>query len=362
MGARFSNGFFFPRFPALSLAAALFLLPSTAFSQDSEALASYFGDKRITINVGFSPGGGYDVFSRLVARYAGKHLPGNPSFIVRNLPGGGGLRGLRATMRARPDGLSIGLLHPRFVQRELAGKDVPDFDLKTVMVLGSPSGLRVPRMWCARKDVATSWEEIMALGRPVTSGATAPGASFGLGPQFVEAVGGPIKMVYGYGGTSEIMAATDRGELDSTDRCTEEHVPRLFPEWIKKKILAPIFWWERKPSEEWIEQLGASMPPHILDIVDATEEQKTTLEVAIGFAVMNRIFVMPPGVKESIYQAWKSAFEATTQDPEFRKAAAVAGLEVGLATADDFRKTIDSYEKLSPEGKELLKELIGLSS
>lgn len=362
MHARFLKVFLFSRFPVLGLVAALFLLPSTAFSQESGALVSYFRDRLITINVGFSPGGGYDVFARLVARFAGKHLPGNPSFIVRNLPGGGGLRGLRATMRATPDGLTIGLLHPRFVQRELAGKDVPDFDLKTVMVLGSPSGLRVPRLWCIRKNVASSWKEIMALGRPVTSGATAAGASFGLGPQFVEAVGGPIKMVYGYGGTSELMAAVDRGELDSTDRCTEEHVPRLFPEWIKKKILAPIFWWERKPSEEWMKQLGESLPPHVLDIVDATEEQKTTLEVAIGFAVMNRIFVMPPGVDQSIYQAWKSAFETTTRDPEFRKAAAVAGLEVGLATAEDFRKTIDSYEKLSPGGKELLKKLIGLSS
>jgi tripartite-type tricarboxylate transporter receptor subunit TctC len=74
---------------------------------------------------------------------------------------------------------------------------------------------------------------------------------------------------------------------------------------------------------------------------------------------MSRIFVMPPGVPDEIYEAWKSAFEATTRDPGFRKAAEVAGYEVGLATAEDFYKTIRGYEGLGVEARALHKELIG---
>jgi hypothetical protein len=337
------------------------VLASVASSraQQPADLAQKFETRPVTILVGFAPGGGYDVVARLVARYSGKHLPGSPKIIVQNMPGGGGLRGLQATMKAKPDGLTIGLLHPRFVQRDLAGIKVPDFDVRTVRVLGSPTSLRVPRLWCANRKIATSWAEIEKLGRPLTNGATAAGASFGLGPQFVEVLGGPVKMVYGYGGTSEIMAAFDRGELEATDRCTDEHVPRLFPEWVERKALAPIFWWEAEASKDWLGQLGVSRVPHLFDIFKATEEQRKTFDVAIEFATMSRIFVMPPGVPDDMYNAWRKAFEATTRDPGFLEAAKVAGLEVGLGTAEDFARTIQAFDALSPAGRKLLVDLVG---
>jgi len=339
--------------------AVVFLLPERGWGQRSEEeLAELFETKPVTILVGSAPGGGYDTFARLVARHVGKYLPGNPSFIVNNVPGGGHLRALRKAMKATPDGLTIGLLHPRWVQREVTGTDVPDFDLKTVRVLGSPSAIKVPRMWCARRSLATNWDEVKKLGRPLTSGGQAPGASFGIGAEFVEKLGGPIKMVYGYGGTSEIMAAFDRGELDGTDRCTEESVPRLFPGWITEKSVAPIFWWEKEPSKDWLGQLGATKIPHLFEVVDATPEEKSAFNVANQFNTFSRIFVTQPGVPDDVYEVWKKAFEATTKDPDFIKAAEVAGLEVGLGTAQDFDETVKVYNELSPEGQKLLKNLI----
>lgn len=346
----------------LVLAAALLIPALPSGAQQSRDLAKLFESKPVKIIVGSAPGGGYDTFARMVARFSGKHLPGNPSFIVQNIPGGGQLRGLRAAMKSRPDGLTLGLLHPRFVQRELAGIDVPDFDLKTVRVLGSPSASNVSRIWCARRSIATSWDEIVKLGRPLTGGDSAPGASFGLGPQFVEAIGGPVKMVYGYGGTSEIMAAFDRGETDSINRCTEEHVPRLFPNWVKDRVVAPIFWWEREPSKDWLGQLGVSKVPYIMDVVKPNQDQRSAFELAVRFNTFSRTFVTPPGVPDDMYYAWKKAFEATTRDPGFLKAAEAAGLEVGLGTADDFNQLVDSFAKLSPAGTKMLKTLIGQGS
>lgn len=344
-----------------ALALMLSPAPSTP-AQTSPDLAKLFETKPITIVVGSAPGGGYDVFARIVARFVGKYLPGNPSFVIQNIPGGGQLRGLRAAMRSAPDGLTLGVLHPRFVQRELAGIDVPDFDLKKVRVLGSPSAITVPRIWCVRRSVATSWDDLEKLGRPVTNGDTGPGASFGLGPQFVSLIGGPVKMVYGYGGTSEIMAAFDRGETDSIDRCTEEHVPRLFPKWIDSKILAPIFWWEREPSKDWLGKLGVIKVPYIFDVVKAEREQRSAFELAVRFNTFSRTFVAPPGVPDNVYATWKKAFEATTKDPGFIKAAEAAGLEVGLGTADDFNELVDSFSKLSPAGVKILKDLVGQAS
>ncbi len=339
--------------------AALFFFPPTASAQKSGDLAKHFESKPVTIIVGSSPGGGYDTFSRLVARFAGKYLPGNPTFIVRNVPGAGQLRGLRRAMRSKPDGLTIGLLHPRFVKRELTGIDVPDFDLKTVRVLGSPSSNKVERIWCARRSIATTWDGVKRVGHPLTTGGNAPGASFGLGPEFAIALGGPIKMVYGYGGTSEIMAAFDRGEVEAVDRCTAEHVPRLFPSWVKDRILAPIFWWEKEPSRDWLGQLGSGKVPHIFKVTKPNKDQRNAFELAVQFNTFSRIFITPPGVPDNIYNAWRKAFEASTRDPGFIKAAAAAGFEVGLGTAKDFNRLLKVYDKLSPTGVDLLKQLTG---
>lgn len=335
-------------------------MPLPTLAQAPKDLAEHFGRKPLTIIVPTSPGGGYDTFARMVARFVGKHLPGNPRFLVQNIPGGGQLRGLRTTMRSRPDGLTIGMLHPRFVQRELAGVDVPDFDLKTVRVLGTPSGIRRSRIWCVQRNIATNWNEMLKLGRPLTSGGDQPGAAFGLGPQFVEALGGPIKMVYGYSGTSEIMAGFDRGETEGVDRCVEENVPRLFPNWIKNKTVAPIFWWEKEPSSDWLGQLGTpGKIPHVHEVMKPTDDQKNAFEVANHFLVFSRLFVTPPGVADNVYEAWRKGFEQTTRDPGFIKAADAAGLDVGLGTAEDFRSSLRKFDALKPEGRNLFKKLIG---
>ena len=359
-----AKGILFHRFLQLSAFGALALyvvFPSTALGQQNAALASHFSGKPVTIIVGSSPGGGYDISARLIARFVGKYLPGNPSFIIQNMPGAGQLRGLRATMKAKPDGLTIGQLHPRFVVQELFGKDVAGFDLDTVNVLGTPTGVDYPRMWCTRRDLATSWQDILKLGKPVTVGANAPGGlSATLGPEFVQALGGPVRIIFGYGGASEVMAGFDRRELDSIQYCTDDYVPRLFPEWIKQKRLAPIFWWSAKPSDDYVGQLGSSNLPHIADALGATADQRKALEVAMGFGRMGRLLVAPPGLDNRIYQVWKTALEAAVRDPEFKKVAAAAELDVGLGTAEEFRENNAALKRLPKNMQEMVKKLAGM--
>ncbi|MBI2987017.1 MAG: hypothetical protein HYY45_09645 [Deltaproteobacteria bacterium] len=354
------HGFSSPPAAAAMLATVIFFVSLSTWAQERD-LAEYFKGKKVEIVVGSAPGGGYDLNARLIARFIGKYLPGGPSaVVVRNMPGGGGQRGLGATMRARPDGLTVGTLQTRWVLRELLGIDVPDFDLDTARFLGSPSGgAKRERMLCVRRDVATSWEGVLKLGRPIRVGSSGRAAQASIGPEFVELIGGPIKMIYGYGGMAEVMAAFDRGELDMV-RCTEEVVARPYPEWIKKKILAAVFWWNAAPSEDWLRRLEAPTPPHLFDAVKPTEEQKRVFQVAVGLLeTMTRAFVMPPGVPNDIYQAWRNAFEATVRDPEFVKGAEVAVLEVGLATVEDFERVIRGFRELSPAGRGLVKKLMG---
>ena len=121
-----------------------------------------------------------------------------------------------------------------------------------------------------------------------------------------------------------------------------------------------MFWWSAKPSGDYLSQLGAPDLPYIADAMGVTAEERKAFEVAIGFGRMGRLLVAPPGVAEPIYQAWTSALAATVKDPEFKKAAAVAALDVGLGTAEQFRDNNAALKQLPQNLQDLVRTLAGM--
>lgn len=327
----------------------------------------YFSGRTVTINVGFSPGGGYDTFSRLFAANIANYMPGNPRFVVRNLPGSGGLRGIQQTLMDDADGLTVGILHPRFVKRELAGEDVEGFDVSNIRFVGSASAVGNTEALYVRSDIATSWEEVVALGRDITLGMTEPGSSTGTGGAFIQATGGPVNVVYGYGGTSEILAAVDRGELDSTTAASPELTPNLFPEWIDEQFVVPVLRWGWEPEDDpefggWMEALGTEIPPHIFDVLGVNESQQTVFELSEALDnTISRVFILHPDTDQAVADAWRDAFREMVADPEFVEAAAIAGYETGYADPETMRQTIqDGVDLLDdPALRELFVALAG---
>ena len=304
----------------------------------------HFKNKRISINVGFSPGGGYDTFGRVVAKFLPNHLPGNPRIIVRNLTGGGGERIFRPTLvDIEPEGYAAAVVHPRFFKRELVGIDVPDFDMNEVRIIGTASAVSTVSAQFAFRDLGTTWDEAVAnAGGELTVGATEPGDSGGLATTFIELVGGPIKNVYGYPGSSDIAAAFDRREIDITTRGSEATAKSLFPEWVEQQQIVPLFYWGADPADDpgfvnyVVNDLGAELPPHVFDIIDLTEEQKTLFSVTETINdKMSRLFIMHPDTPDHIYQVWVDAFRATAHDPAFLEAMALLNREVGYAGPDE---------------------------
>ncbi len=312
---------------------------------DAEA---HFNGKRIVLNVGFSPGGGYDTYARLMGRYLPKYLPGDPSFVVRNIPGAGGARVLRATLTdAAPDGLTASVVHPRFFKRELVGTDVEHLDINTVKIIGTASAVKTTAAMYAFKSYATSWEEVVAKGEDASVGATAPGDSGGLAAAFIELIGGPINNVYGYGGTSDIAAAFDRGEINLSTRGGPDTARSLFPEWIEGQLIVPVFRWGADPADDpeftnyVLNDLNAEIPPHVYDIIEVSDKQKALLDVTETINdKMGQLFIMHPDTPEHIYQIWLDAFRNTAADPEFRQAAALLGREVGYAGPDEISQVL----------------------
>ncbi len=333
-----------------------------AGSASAAEMEKYFAGKTITIIVGSSPGGGVDTTARLYAKFASKHHPGHPRFIVKNIKGGGQLKGLQTGMRAKPDGMTAVSLHPRWAVRSILGQDLGPFDVRTARVMGSPVAVGRPGVICADRKAFGSWKDVLSSKQPLKVGGSAPGGQRELGAALLSLVGGPIKIVYGYGGSSESLAAFDRGELNGT-ACAEDIIPRLFPEWLPQKRLVPLFWWTNPPSDDYVKRMGATEKPvNVIDLpgVNFTEEHKVALRVAQKMFVFTRALLLPPDTPDDIYQAWKKAYEATIQDPELVATAAKAGIVIGLGRAEDFREAIADAGKLSKDGLALFKKLMGV--
>ena len=218
----------------------------------------YFGGKTIRIITGTSPGGGYDTFSRIVAATAERYFPESTRFIVQNLPGAGQLRGLRAVLTSEPDGLTIGPVHSRWFARQLLVGDVDGFDLDKVYILGSPTFTIGEEGFCLDKNFASSWQDVLDRGLTIKVGSVGPGNEPAI--EFMIENGAPFKLIYGYGGSSEIMAAFDRSETDGTSRCGPGTAGRLYPEWIEQGRMVPIFYSKKPYNDEWLANLGHTGP------------------------------------------------------------------------------------------------------
>ncbi len=325
--------------------------------------AGYFGGKTIKIIVGFSPGGGYDAYSRLVAKAVERLMPGNPNVIVSNLPGGGALRALQETMRSRPDGLTTHPMANRHPAAEAAGADLDDFDLNTVIMLGTPNFIQTHAALCVRREVAENWDDVLALGRPITFGTSALGGN-AIGGQFAEALGAPVKVVLGYEGTADVQAAIDRNELDATDRCDTFFIDPFFPEWYEERKLMPLFYWRTPINQGFLDQMNTGLQsgdvPHLFDAVNPNDEQKAAFLLAQNLESMTRMFVLAPETPDEIVQTWRRVFREVTEDAGFQADAAALSREVNYGDPEILKADIDKARGFSAQACQLFADLYGV--
>ena len=335
---------------------AVLLLAGHVAAQDVS-----FKGKTVDLIVGTGAGTGYDLLSRMFAKVATKHLPGSPRFIVRNIPGGAGLKATQYMNRKKPDGLTVGPHFTSLVMKELAGVDVPGFDVKELIILGAPTLVDDNYTICADRNVVKSWEDMLKMGRPLRMASQRPGIGrVPMGGEFVQLVGGPMKLIYGYKSVAEEMAAFARGETEVVT-CLKRRLPRMYPELIEKKRLVPIFWWNAPPSEEWLKQMDAKMPRNILDLpgLKISEAQKVAFNTAVNIHQSLRAFMLPPKAPKAIVDTWRKAFKATIEDPEFVKIANAAAYDVGYGSPEHYEKQLATIKDLPPDGELFFQKLMG---
>lgn len=340
------------------------ILHSPGASAQPRDLAKWMRGKELKIVVPFRAGGGNDLAARIIARTGSKYFPGKPQIRVVNRPGGGGLRGIRYTYKQPNDGLTSGLLHPRFILRPMIGIKIQGFDPSKIRLVANVFAGKSGQYLCVRRTVATSWQQVLALKRSITFGDSGYGTSGGAGALFLQLTGAPVKVVTGYGGTSGIIAALDRGELDSGRACLigkGDTIERLHPEWLKRPTyLVPIAYYGAKPDKARLDELGLKVPPLLFDLagVKYTKGQREAFELNDRLvAVGNHSLWLPPGVPDDMFNAWHGMLEHLKTDPKFNELSEAGNEETGYISGTDLEKLIGRAKHLPPDGTAMLKSL-----
>jgi len=308
------------------LSLCLFLAGAAMQTARADGVADFYRGKTISLVVSSSPGGGYDTLTRAVARFLGKHIPGNPAVVVRNMPGAGGIVATKFIAAVAPrDGLTIACVLNNTPYEPLFGTKEADYDATKLTWLGTPSvetGLLI--IW------HTSPIKTLDDARKMQMTAGSSGANSG--PSFYarllnELLGLKIKIVVGYAGQNEAYLAMERGELDSFGLTFWSSLTSVKSDWLRDNKIRILV--QYGPEKE------AALPdvPYGPDLVNA--DDRTLFEAADAPLAAGRPFVAPPDLPPERAAALRSALLATFKDPEFLAEADKQRLEINKPTSGE---------------------------
>jgi tripartite-type tricarboxylate transporter receptor subunit TctC len=318
-----------------SLSAALALAACGASEPGSagSSAGDFYRGQTVSIIVGSGAGGGFDTTARLVARHIGRHIPGEPTVIVVNMPGGGGLVAANHVFSAAAkDGTIVGLFHEAQVMNQVTHGEGVQFDLRQFNWLGS--SYDDPNVCIVRADApVTTFKEMIGRGMPIAVGGTGPGSNTYDAPRVLAAAtGANIKAVAGYPTTNDVRVGVERGEIQGM--CLGwESVQSASGEWLKDGY-AKVF-----------VQNGAERHPDLMDVPLALEfakdeHSKTLLRLVDAPGAMAKPFALPPGVDPARVAIMRAALAATYGDPMFLEEAQAMHLAFQPKTPEQIQQIL----------------------
>ena len=294
--------------------------------------ADFYQGKTVTIIVGFTAGGGYDLTARLYARHWGRFIPGNPSIVVSNLPGAGSAVAATSLYTATPqDGTRLGVIAGGAVIEPLLGTQAK-YDARRFQWIG---GRATEPSVCALWHEANVKTFADALKMEATVGASGPGSRTVTYPRLLnDLVGAKFKVVSGYPGGNEISLAMERREVDGHCGLAWGSAKGRLADWLKSGKL------------NMIAQFALTRAPDLPDVPTAGEFAKNeTDRKAIEFlesdAVLAWPLLAPPGAPAERVAELRASFVAMLKDPQFLADAEKQKLDIEPVSGDELRKVVD---------------------
>src|SRR5262245_53458251 len=332
---------------ALLLAATVLF---TAGKAAAQSVSEFYAGRQITFIVGASAGGGYDRQARLVARHLGKHIPGTPTIIVQNMPGAGSLAATNYIYNAAAkDGSVIALVMRSMLLIRNWNPQSVRFDLVHLNWIGSiNSEVALVAAWhtAPHKSANDLFEQELIVG-----GTT--GVDPETTPRLLNAlIGTKFKIVNGYPGTTEIILAMERGELQGIGDWSWSSMKTARPDWLREKKITLLMQAALHKEPELADL------PSALDFVKNDADRKV-MELYLTQKTLARPLIVPPGVAPERLTALKAAFAALAHDDDFLADARTTGIDVAPIAGEAVDRIIAMISSAPPETTERLGKAIG---
>jgi tripartite-type tricarboxylate transporter receptor subunit TctC len=342
-----------------SIGAGLAALVLAAPPALADEVADFYKGKTVTVIVGYSPGGGYDTYARVLAKHIGKYIPGNPTVVIQNMPGAGSLVAANHLFKIAPkDGTAFGTFARNMPMLGMIGTDQNvQFDPRQFTWLGSSSSFANDAyVLLTRKDAKIkSLEEARKPGGPeLVLGSTAEGVSSdAMAIVLRDMLGLNIKLITGYRDSSELFLAMERKEVEGrTTGLSGVYANK--PDWLAKdgpmQVLVVFGRQDRHPD--------FPNAPMASELAKNDNDRALIKFLELPYA-LSRPYAAPPGVPPARAKALQAAFLAAHKDPEYLKEAEKLRIDVSPIGGEPVLKLLDLIAKMPKDELKKVEKLIG---
>jgi tripartite-type tricarboxylate transporter receptor subunit TctC len=317
-----------------------------------QAATAFYEGKSIRLVVGFSAGGGFDTYSRVIARHMGRHIPGNPSIVVENMTGAASLVAANHVYNvAKPDGLTILNFHGNQVINQVIGKPGIQFDARKFEFIGIPTQDNVA---CAfdKSSGITDFDALRNAKTPVKLGGVAPGdTTYNTAKLLQAALNLPIQLVAGYKGTAEVRLAAEAGEV--AGGCWQwESIKSIWRQGLDAGTVAVVLQVNPKTHPE------LPKVPNAIDFATSENSKQILKYGGHDPAMITRPYTLGPGTPKDRVRLLRKAFSETMKDPEFLADAKKSRLDTQPLTGEEVEKIVAQLFKIDAAMVNQLKEIL----
>lgn len=332
---------------ALCAAAAL---PSIASAQNA---TDFYKGKTLSINIGFPPGGGYDTYGRVLARHLGKHIPGEPNVVPKNMPGAGALKAANYLYNTAPkDGSEIGIVASSTLMEKLLGNDQAQFDPTKFSWIGSMTQ-DVGFCGINPKSGVTSFDQWLKTKKEIIFGASGPAAITYQHPMVLKNVlGANARVISGYQGTKDVSLAMQRGEVTGLCGMFVSSVSAQYQPMIDAGDMKLVIQMGPQKTDVF------GKIPSVFDYAK-TDMDRQVLQIHFGQLKLARPVMAPPGIPLDRLAVLSKAFTDSLKDPGLLADAKKAQIDIDYVSGDDARKLLAQFANYPKDALENAKHAMG---
>lgn len=313
-----------------------------------DPVENFYKGKSLDMIIGYSPGGNYDLYARLVARYLGNHIPGRPTIIPRNMPGAGSRRAAAWVYNVAPKDGTVLAIADQALSVEQAMGDKLGFDTAKLNYIGNPN---------ADNNTTVSWHTSPvrtiedAKRTEIVMGATGGSTSSQYPKAMNELIGTRFRIVAGYPGGNDLNLAMERGEIEGRGSNAWNSWKATRPDWLRDKRINILV------------QIGLTKAPDLPDVpllmdLGTSDEDRTILKLLSASTYIGRPIFTTPGVPPERVKALRDAFDRMVNDPEYIETANRQLFDINPVSGENLQKTVaDIVATPKPIADRLLKIL-----